>query len=294
MSSPARRILLLGHTGQVGWELQQTLPRIGEVIALGRSDADLARPADLRAAARAVRPQVIVNAAAYTSVEGAETDAGTAEAVNAIAPGVLGEEAARIGASMVHFSTDYVFDGEKRTPYLETDPERPLNVYGSTKLAGEQAVRDALDQHLIFRTSWVYGGRGRNFLRTMLRLFMEREEVQVVDDQVGAPTWSRMIADATTRAIADTFGEGGAPHGTYHLSAAGQTSWHGFAAAIHDRVCRSCVTRKVSPIRTGDFPSAVPRPAYSVLSNEKIAEQLGIRLPDWRTSVDLMLAEIGY
>jgi len=280
------RILLTGKNGQVGWELHQTLTPLGEVVALDRQQLDLADPDQIRKRVREIKPDLIVNAAAYTAVDRAEAEPGLAMAVNGIAPGILAEEAKRIGAAIVHYSTDYVFDGTKATPYTEEDAPNPLNVYGRTKLAGEQAIRDVGVPHLILRTSWVYGMRGKNFLLTILRLAREREELKIVDDQTGAPTWSRAVAEATAR-ILSAGPLSLAAAGIYHLTAAGSTTWHGFARAIltldpdqSEQVCKH-----VRPIPTAEYPTPAARPAFSVLSNAKLKAFFGLTLPDWEQSL---------
>lgn len=285
----AAPILLLGSRGQVGFELRRTLAPLGPVIALGRADVDLAEPGALRAAVRVATPALIVNAAAYTAVDKAEGERDLAFRVNAQAPGVLAEEAARSGARLVHFSTDYVFDGAARRPYREDDPTGPLGAYGESKLAGEQAVRDATADHLILRTAWVYAARGRNFLLAMRRLAREREELRVVDDQRGAPTWARAIAEATALMLAR-----GGPPGTYHLSAAGETTWHGFASAIVAHMADAGELPRpvaVTPITTADYPTPARRPAYSVLDGAKLAADYRITLPHWRDQFALCLEE---
>lgn len=286
----AAGILLLGGNGQVGWELERALAPLGRVAALGRAEADLASPEALRAAVRAVRPRWIVNAAAYTAVDRAEAEPEAAFAANAHAPGVLAEEARRVGAFLVHYSTDYVFDGSKGAPYTESDAPAPLNVYGRSKLAGERAVQAAGDDHLILRTTWVYGARGGNFLRTMLRLFAERDEVRVVADQMGAPTWSRMIAGATAVIVAAS--RSGTHGGVYHLAAAGQTSWHGFAEAIRDTVAEPGTRVRVMPISTAEYPTPAVRPAWSVLDCGRLARDFGVALPGWRESLELVAEEM--
>ena len=223
------RILLTGKNGQVGWELQRTLAPLGEVVVLDRRQLDLSDPDQIRERVREISPDLIVNAAAYTAVDRAEAEPEPAMAVNGTAPGLLAEEAKRIGAAIIHYSTDYVFDGAKTTPYTEEDAPNPLNVYGRTKLAGEQAVQAAGVPHLILRTSWVYGMRGKNFLLTILRLAREREELKIVDDQIGAPTWSRTIAEATAQILTSGAWPVSGASGIYHLTASGSTSWYGFA-----------------------------------------------------------------
>jgi dTDP-4-dehydrorhamnose reductase len=286
-------ILLLGRNGQVGWELERALAPLGRVAAPGRREADLADPGTLRDAVRRHRPRLVVNAAAYTAVDRAESEPELAFAVNAAAPGVLAEEAKRAGAFVVHYSTDYVFDGGKGAPYLEGDAPGPLNVYGRSKLAGEEAVRAATDDHLIFRTSWVYGARGGNFLRTVLRLLDERDELRIVADQQGAPTWSRMIAEATAAALARSGVRSPRHAGTFHLAAAGCTTWHGFATAIRDGLGGAYAAKRISAIATEEYPTPAARPRYSVLDGGRLADAFGIRLPAWDESLRLVLAELG-
>jgi dTDP-4-dehydrorhamnose reductase len=296
-------ILLTGKTGQVGFELNRLLPRLGKIVAPDRNELDLLKPESVRRVIRETRPQVIVNAAAYTAVDAAERDEVTAEVVNSDAVGVLAEEANKIGAPLIHYSTDYVFDGEKKAPYVETDAQNPVNVYGKTKLAGEEAIRSSGVPHLIFRTCWVYATRGRNFLLTILRLAIEREELKIVDDQVGAPTCAADLATATAKILAEIFsGAQGAidfscTSESYHMTAPGQTSWHGFAKAILEEATaasldlpwlkaatkgRPLVARRVVPISTAEFGSPTQRPLYSILSNERLKLTFGVVLPDWR------------
>ena len=296
-------ILLTGKTGQLGSELNRLLPTLGKVIAPGRNELDLREPEKIREIMRNAKPQLVVNAAAYTAVDAAETDESTASAVNAEAPRLLAMEAKQIGALLVHFSTDYVFDGAKKTSYLETDAPNPLNAYGRSKFAGEQAIRDSGVAHLICRTSWVYATHGRNFLLTILRLGTQREELKIVADQVGAPTCAFDLAEATTRIVAGIIA---APKGelacqqlagTYHMTAAGLTTWYEFAKAILEEAGRApqtlswltsatnghpLVARRVLPISTEEFRSPTRRPAYSVLSNERLKQAFGVTLPDWR------------
>lgn len=296
------RILLTGGTGQIGWELQRTLPPLGEVVAPTRETLDLTDPDAIRDAVREWTPDLIVNAAAFTDVDRAEEEPELARLVNGVAPGILAEEAHRIGAFLVHYSTDYVFDGRKREPYGEDDETNPLNVYGETKLQGEEAVRAAGTPHLMLRTSWVYGLRRRNFLTTMLRLFLEREEVRVVDDQVGCPTWCRLVAEATLVILSKLgiqpnggsvrFAEWGS---SYHLSASGEASWYGFAQEIRNRLRGgtsevSLRLERIEPIETGEYPSPARRPAYSVLSNERVQRSFNFTLPTWERHLDLCLA----
>lgn len=295
-------ILLTGPAGQIGWELRRTLASLGTVHAVGRATrplaADLGDPDALRAAVRAVRPQLIVNAAAYTAVDRAEQEPGLAMAVNAEAPGVLAEEAARVGAAFIHYSTDYVFDGQAAGPYGEDDPTAPLGVYGASKLAGEQAVQAFGGAWWILRTSWIYGARSHNFLRTMLRLGAERDALRVVDDQRGAPTWARMVAEATALMLARAGAAGtdpaeavGGSAGTYHLSCAGETTWCGFARAIFAQIPKA---PRIEPITTGEWPTPARRPPYSVLAGGRLAERFGLRLPPWEAALARCLEDMGY
>jgi dTDP-4-dehydrorhamnose reductase len=299
-------ILLTGKTGQLGSELNRLLPKLGEVIAPERKDLDLREPEQIRQIMRDAKPDLVVNAAAYTAVDAAETDQFNALAVNAEAPRLLAVEAKKLGAMLVHFSTDYVFDGSKQAPYVETDPPNPLNTYGRTKLAGEQAIRDSGAAHVIFRTSWVYAPLGRNFLLTILRQATEREELKIVADQVGAPSCASDIAEATTRIlagiIAGTRRQFNIPEvsGIYHMTAAGQTTWYEFANAILEETRRApqdlswlasatqsrpLIARCVLPISTQEFHSATLRPSYSVLSNARLMQTFGVTVPDWRTQL---------
>ena len=290
------RILLTGKTGQVGWELNRTLQPLGQVIAVDRSAVDLSSPDTIIKGIREAKPDLIVNAAAYTAVDKAETEPELAMAVNGIAPGVIAEEAKRLGAAVVHYSTDFVFDGRKLTPYTETDEPNPLNVYGKTKLAGERAIQAVGIPHVIFRTSWVYGSRGHNFMLTILRLAKEREELRVVDDQIGAPTWCRTIAEATAKIFArlippEETGKARVPpaqfwdegiSGTYHLSAGGRTSWYGFASAIVDAERKSNPkVARVIPIPTEEYLLPAPRPKNSLLDNAKLTTTFGLKQMEW-------------
>lgn len=284
-------ILLTGGAGQIGRELRRTLAPLGRVVAPAPGDLDLERPDDLRARVEGMRPQAVVNAAAYTAVDAAETDADRARAVNARAPGVLAEACAGIGSLLVHFSTDYVFDGNARTPYDEDMPIAPLGVYGRTKAEGESLVRAAGGRHRILRTSWVYGGHGHNFLRTMLRLAGERDEIRVVDDQIGAPTWSRAVAEVAAHLVAAALREPDAPSATVHATCGGETSWHGFAKEALSRADR--MPARLVPIRTEDYPTPAPRPAYSVLSNERLARDHGLSMPHWIDALALCLEDMG-
>lgn len=281
-----KRILLTGRNGQVGWELQRTLAPLGEVIALDREKLDLADADAIRAAVRTARPDIIVNAAAYTAVDQAEKETGLAMRVNGQAPGVMAEEAKRLGAQLVHFSTDYVFDGSKPAPYTEDDAPAPINAYGRSKLAGELAIQATGCRHLIFRINWVYGLHGKNFLRTILRLAEEREELRIIDDQFGAPTWSRLIAEATAVAL----GRQRQLEGLYHLASDGYTSWHGFTEAIlaHSQEIR---TREplLTAIPTHEYPLPAARPHNSRLACNRLAREASIQLPDWQVGLGLCL-----
>ena len=300
------KILLIGKNGQVGADLASLLPSLGEVIALDRSQLDLSQPGQVRQTILQVRPQIIVNAAAYTAVDKAESNESMAFAVNAEAPGVMAETAKEIGAALVHYSTDYVFDGSKKTPYCESDPPNPMNVYGKSKLAGELAIQASGVPHLIFRTAWVYATRGKNFLLTVVRLATQREELRIVRDQIGAPTWSREIAGSTARILAPllystrALSSIGDVTGVYHMTAAGDTTWYGFAQAILDEVSQSppglswiasatggrpILARGILPITTAEYPTPAHRPAYSVLSNSRLLRDFSLQLPDWRTQL---------
>nr|WP_254219597.1 dTDP-4-dehydrorhamnose reductase [Burkholderia multivorans] len=286
--------MLTGINGQVGFELQRTLQGLGNVVALDRSRLDLSRLDQVRDVVRDLKPDLIVNPAAYTAVDQAETDVAMATRLNAEAPAVLAEEAKRIGAALIHYSTDYVFSGTKAGPYVEDDAVDPQNVYGRTKLDGERAIAASGCAHLIFRTSWVYGTRGKNFLLTMLRLGAERDELKVVADQIGAPTWSNTIATLTAHVVAQATcapmrDEWWHAHsGIYHLCAAGSTSWHGFAEAIF-RLADLPKKPAVMPIPAGAYPTPAKRPANSRMSNEKLAEHFCVRAPQWEAALELCM-----
>jgi dTDP-4-dehydrorhamnose reductase len=280
------RVLLTGRNGQVGWELARALAPLGEVVAFDREGLDLTNPDRIVSVVRSVRPDVLVNAAAYTAVDRAESEPEVAMQVNGTAPGILGEEARRLGAVLIHYSTDYVFDGAKAGPYVESDAPNPINAYGRSKLAGELAVRASDCRHLILRTSWVYGLRGRNFLLTVLKLARERPEVRVVSDQVGAPTWCREVAVATARLVQDAGAQ--ETRGLFHLTASGATSWCGFAEEIFR--LRGIKT-PVRAILTGEYPTPARRPANSSLSGAAIASRWNLALQPWQTSLSLCLRE---
>jgi dTDP-4-dehydrorhamnose reductase len=336
------RILLAGKNGQVGSELARLLPSMGELTAVGRNELDLAKPADIRRVIAQSRPNLVINAAAYTAVDQAEKEEPLARAINADAPAVIAEAAKKLGALLIHYSTDYVFDGAKREPYVETDLTNPLNVYGRTKLAGEEAIRSSGAAHLILRTAWVYATSGKNFLLTILRLATTREELRIVNDQFGAPTCAREIAAATARLLteslaadvkvssrvepravlsvprearardagplfashADSFAFLADHTGTYHLTAAGETTWYEFGVAILDALRnesarippdtpwlaaatagRPFIAKYIVPITTQECPTPVRRPAYSVLSNVRFASVFGFYLPHWRSQL---------
>ena len=287
------RILIIGKNGQVGYELRRTLAPKGEIVSVDYPEIDLTSGDSIRKWVRETRPRVVINAAAYTAVDKAEAEFDRAMKINGEAPGTIAEEAAKLGSLMVHYSTDYVFGGNKSTPYVETDDPNPLGAYGRTKLAGDRAVQSVGGAHLIFRLCWVYGTRGQNFMLTMMRLARERETLRVVGDQVGCPTWSRMIAEATAQAVRTTLGKVASPKdfsGVYHLSAAGRTSWHGFAQAIVERMPaaeRKC--QAVIPIQTAEYPTPAKRPVFSVLDCGKLERSFGIRLPDWQDSLTQVL-----
>ncbi len=292
-------ILLLGGNGQVGSELQASLASLGEVIALDRRGADglcgdLESRQGIAATIRRVRPSIIVNAAAYTAVDLAETQRQAATAINALAPGAMAEAAAEVDALLVHFSSDYVFDGSGDRPWLETDAPSPLNHYGHTKLAGEQAITASGCRHLILRTSWVYGPRGNNFPRTILRLATERETLQVVADQTGSPTSARLIATITAQILPEVVADPGSD-GIYHLTASGETTWHGCACQVIEQARRLGLELRVHHIEavaSGHFPSAARRPANSRLDTGKLRRRFGVDLPPWRDGVAALLKEL--
>ncbi len=284
------RILLIGAEGQVGWELRRSLAPLGQVIPATRGGAwgpqvDLADPHSLSSLVHDAQPDVVVNAAAYTAVDKAESDRDLAFRINHEAPGMLGGLLKDRGVPIIHYSTDFVFSGASRRPYLEDDPTGPLNVYGETKLGGEHALAATGANAIILRTSWVYGVRGTNFLRTMLRLFGEKDELGVVDDQVGAPTWSRMLAGITAHILYRILRgdiDIAQAKGTYHVTNSGETSWFDFASRILEISGRSC---HLIPIPTSEYPAPARRPAYSVLDNTKLWETFGLALPDWEFSL---------
>ena len=294
------KILLLGKNGQVGWELQRSLAPLGELIALDRHSTDfcgdLSNLQGLAATVQTVRPDVIVNAAAHTAVDKAESEPELARLINALAPGVLAQEADKMGALLVHYSTDYVFDGSGTKPWLETDSPAPLSVYGQTKLEGEQLIQAACAKHLIFRTSWVYAARGGNFAKTMLRLGSERERLTVIDDQWGAPTGAELIADVTAHAVCQAL-ERPQDAGLYHLAAGGEATWNGYAKHVIAQAGRAqsainLAVKEVASVPTSAFPTPAKRPHNSRLDTARLQATFGLTLPVWQCGVDRMLAEI--
>ena len=297
-----RKILLTGGRGQIGWELQRTLAPFGEIVVVNRQEMDLADPDSIRTRIREVEPQLIVNAAGYTAVDKAESEPELAMAVNGVAPGIIGEEAKKLGATVVHYSTDYVFDGTKTAPYSEEDAPNPLNVYGRTKLAGERALAAVGVPNLILRTSWVYGARGRNFFLTILRLAGEKKELKVVIDQQGSPTWCRMVAEVTSHMLAQHYslkaraGESMTDFsGLYHVTSSGMTTWHGFAGKILEndigRKMRSMP--ELISVSSDDYPLPAKRPQNSCLSNDKLARAYGLKLPSWEKSLTMCFDELA-
>ena len=290
------KILLLGKNGQVGWELQRSLAPIGELIALGSDDCDFTDLDNLARTVKTVAPDVIVNAAAYTAVDKAESEPELARVINANAPGVLADEARQLNAWLIHYSTDYVFDGSGDKPWVEADPTGPVNVYGATKLEGERLISESGFKHLIFRTSWVYGARGGNFAKTMLRLAKERNSLKVIVDQIGAPTGADLIADITANAIR-VARHNDDVSGLYHLTSGGETSWHGYAKFVLDYVKRSGVELKIEPdaiepVPTSAFFTPAKRPHNSRLNTEKLRSTFDLHLPHWQIGVARMLTEI--
>jgi dTDP-4-dehydrorhamnose reductase len=292
-------ILLFGKGGQLGWELQRALAPLGALQALGTEDAggDFRQPEAVAALVDRLRPDVVVNAAAYTAVDKAESDGATAQLVNAQTPAALSEAVRRCGALLVHYSTDYVFDGSGRLPRHEDHPAGPLNVYGQTKLEGEQAIAASGCQHLIFRTSWVYASRGQNFARTMLRLASQRDELKVVGDQIGAPTGADLLADVSAHAIRAARRDASLT-GLYHLVAAGETSWYDYARFVIEGIRRrggaiQVLPQNILPIATADYPTPARRPLNSRLATDKLRAAFDVTLPDWQVGVDRMLHEIS-
>jgi dTDP-4-dehydrorhamnose reductase len=292
MKSP--KILIFGRAGQVGWELRHKLACLGQLTSVGTPEVDFSKPDSIRAAVRAAEPSVIVNAAAYTAVDKAESAPELAWAINAVGPGVIAEEAKRLGSLLIHYSTDYVYDGSKPEPWVETDAPNPLNAYGKTKLAGDEAIEAVGGDYLILRTSWVYGARGSNFLLTMLRLAKERPELRIVNDQLGSPTTSECIAQATAQIVAQVLAPAGGGlagrSGAYHLTNSGATTWFGFARAF---LIKRAACPTLTPISTSEYPLPARRPVNSVLSCEKIAEMFGVRMPPWEQALELVLEALA-
>ena len=296
------KILLFGKNGQVGWELQRSLAPLGELIALDRHSTahcgDLSNLSGLAETVRAIQPDVIVNAAAHTAVDKAESEPDLAHTLNALAPEVLAREAAKLGAWLVHYSTDYVFDGSGDTPWTESDATGPLSVYGASKLEGEKLIAQHCPRHLIFRTSWVYAARGGNFAKTMLRLGQERDKLTVINDQFGAPTGADLIADITAHAIRQVTQADANPHaGIYHLVASGETTWFEYAKHVLAQVQQAQAAIKIKatevlPVPTSAFPTPAKRPHNSRLNTQKLQTTFNLTLPAWQTGVNRMLAEI--
>ena len=285
------KILITGSKGQLSQELQLALAGEGKVLALGHQAMDLAEPAQIRQQVRLLRPDLIINAAAYTAVDPAQGDRDQAFAVNATGPGVLAEEAAGLGVPLIHYSTDYVFDGRKPEPYQEEDQPAPLSIYGASKLAGEQAIQAIGGPHLILRTSWVYSLHGRNFLLTMQRLLQERDSLSVVEDEIGAPTWAGTIAAATAEMVRKLRNGTGGPSGLYHLTATGETSWYGFACSIAEHLRQQGRLRAtLEPILSKDYPTAAQRPLNSRLNCAHLQRDWSITLPDWETALHQCLS----
>lgn len=294
------KILLFGKEGQVGWELQRSLLTVGDIIASEQHELDFENPDDVRGWVRRHEPDIIVNAAAYTAVDQAESEPDKARRINADAVGVLAEEASRLNAWLVHYSTDYVFDGEKHGPYEEDDLPNPLSVYGRTKLEGEVRIRDRHAKHLIFRTSWVFAARGENFAKTMLRLAKERETLNVIADQYGAPTSAELLADVTALALHHALPKGSRTDvaGTYHLVARGETTWHDYAqyvitVARERGIVLKTTPEEIYPIKTEAYPLPAKRPRNSRLSVSKLTSVFGVQLPDWRNQVRRLIEELA-
>lgn len=288
------KILITGSTGQLSRELQLALAGEGKVLALGHKVLDLAEPGQIRQQVRLLRPDLIINAAAYTSVDQAQNERKQAFAVNATGPGVLAEEAAKLGVPLIHYSTDYVFNGRKQSPYTEEDLPAPLSVYGESKLAGEQAIQAVDGEHLILRTSWVYSMHGANFLLTMQRLLQERDSLSVVNDEIGAPTWAGTIAAVTAEMVRKWHSGAGSLNGLYHLTATGETSWYGFACTIADHLQDQGLPRaRIEPILSADYPTAAQRPLNSRLDCSRLQRDWQIELPDWQAALSQCLGDTG-
>jgi dTDP-4-dehydrorhamnose reductase len=289
-------ILVTGKTGQVGRELLHALAPLGDVVGCDRTELDLGYPSSILQKIQQIRPNIIVNAAAYTAVDKAETEPDLALRINGTAPGILAEEAKRIGALLIHYSTDYLFDGARKAPYIEEDTPNPLNVYGKSKLQGERAIIESGCTHLIFRTSWVYSSHGSNFVLTILKLAQERSELPVVDDQIGAPTWARALAKATAAMLSKPFSYNQTNSGVYHLSAAGQTSRYDLAKKIIETAQQLSEKKagwaKIRPIQTTDYPLPATRPLHVVLSNDKIQRVYGVKMTSWENQLTSCLNDV--
>jgi len=293
------KILLFGKNGQVGWELNRSLLPLGEMISLGHNEADFSSPEGLREIIQAIKPDVIVNAVAYTAVDKAETEEELALVINGESPKVLAEEALKINSLLVHYSTDYVFDGSKKSPYVEADEPCPINAYGRTKLAGEKAIQSSGCDYLIFRTSWVYAARGHNFLLTILKLAEERDEISIVADQFGSPTSARLIAETTFNCIRQAMPEklaAGFSSGLYHLSTTGRTSWCGFAEEIvkgaNKELAMPLKIKVIKGISTADYPTPANRPMNSQLSQVKLERAFNLKMPDWQERLSLCMEDL--
>lgn len=284
-----KKILILGSNGQVGWELQRTLSPLGQIVPHDRNSLDLAST-NFYQTLREIKPHIIVNAAAYTAVDKAETEQELCASINAHAPQILAEEAKKLNALLIHYSTDYVYDGASQIPYKELDKTNPLNVYARTKLAGDEAILSSGCSHVILRTSWVYGSRGHNFLLTMLKLAQQRDVLKIIDDQIGAPTWCRLIAESTAQIVSRYQGQ----DGLYNLTSAGKTSWFGFAKAIFDlhSAKKGLKVPELVKIPTTEYPLPAKRPQNSLLCHEKLQKVFGIRMPDWQDALKMCLEEI--
>lgn len=291
------RLLVTGADGQVGWELRRSLTPLGEVIALDHSTCDLSRPQDLPRIIRETHPDIVVNAAAYTAVDKAEEEEALATMINGVAVGVIAEEVRKLGALLIHYSTDYVFDGTKGTPYTEDDPPHPINAYGRSKLAGELAIKQCGGDFLILRTSWVYAARSRNFLRTILKLARERDELRIVADQIGAPTWAHEIADATASIARQERKRGNLSSGIFNVTAAGETSWFGFAEAIMDYAAPANDGHKrpkIHPISSLEYPTAAARPKNSRLAADRASQRFGVALMDWKRALETCMKTASF
>lgn len=308
MNQPDLKIVIVGRNGQLAWEANQRFHGLGELVSIGRPELDLTDIEGVRAQIRRIKPSVLVNAAAYTAVDQAQSEPDVAMKINSEAPAAMAEEMKRLGGLFITYSTDYVFDGKSPSAYKETDPTAPLNVYGASKLSGEKAIETVGGSYLIFRTSWVYAARGKNFLKTIFRLAAERPELRVVDDQIGAPTWSRDLADATREIIEQlaaqsssagtSLGEAlGDRRGIYHMTAAGSVSWCGFAAAILDEMKKRGLSKgnlaNIMPIPASEYPTPAARPQNSRLCNDKLKATFGVTIPQWRTSLTAVMDELG-